>query len=106
MVNGVGAGNCRRTVRHAPVDRCHPTQKSLCLCQDGKEGMGGEVPSVARPGQPPTGFACVHFFPITGSPVRAIRPSSGHDPLVFLPSLGARGGTGLQGPSSLDCWSW
>ena len=95
MVNGVGAGNCQRTVRHPLVDRCHPVQKSLCLCQDGKEGMDGEVPSVARPCQPPNGFACAHFFPTTGSPVRAIGPPAGPAPLVFLPSLGARGGTGL-----------
>ena len=99
MVNGVGAGNCQRTVRHPSVDRCHPAQKSLCLFQDRKEGMGGEVPSVAWPCQPPTGFACAHFFPITVSPVRAIRPSAGTAPLVFLPSLSSRGGTGLQGPS-------
>ena len=103
MVNGVGAGNCQRTDRHPPVDRCRPAQRALCLCQDGKEGMGGEVPTVALPGRPPTEFVGAHFLPAIGSPVRAIRPSVGPDPLVLFPSLGARGGTGLQGPGSLDC---
>ena len=103
MVNGVGAGNCQRTVRHPSVDRCRPAQRALCLCQDGKEGMGGEVPAVARPSRPPTGFAGAHFLPATSSSVRAIWPSAGPVPLVLLPSLGARGGTGFQGPGSLDC---
>ena len=60
--------------------------------------MGREVPAVARPGWPPTGFAGAHF-----PHVHAIRPSAGPAPLVLLPSLGARGGIGLQGPGSLDC---
>ena len=38
-----------------------------------------------------------------GSPVGAIRPSAEPAPLVSLPSLGARGGTGLQGLGPLDC---
>ena len=103
MVNGVGAGNCWRTVHHPPVDRCCPAQRALCLCQDGKEGMGGEVPTVARPGRPPTGFAGANFLPATGSPICAIRPSAGPAPFVLLPSLGTKEGTGLQGPGSLDC---
>ena len=65
--------------------------------------MGGEVPVITRPGQPPTRFAGAHFPPTIGSPVRAIRPSAGPAPLVLLPSLGARGGTGLRGPGLLDC---
>ena len=65
--------------------------------------MGGEVPAVAWPSRPPTGFAGAHFLPATGSPVRAIRPSAGTAPPILLPSLGAKGGTGLQGPGSLDC---
>ena len=64
--------------------------------------MGKEVPVVARPDRPPIGFAGAHFPPATGSPVRAIRSSVGPAPLVLLPSLGARGGTGLRGSSSLD----
>ena len=65
--------------------------------------MGREVPAVARRGQPPTGFTGAHFLPATDSPVRAIRPYAEPAPLVLLPSLGARGGFGLQGPDSLDC---
>ena len=64
--------------------------------------MGGEVPAIARLGRPPTGFAGAHFPPSTGSPIRAIRPSAGPAPLVLLPSLSARGGTGLRGPGLLD----
>ena len=37
------------------------------------------------------------------SPISAIRLSAEPAPLVSLPSLGARGGTGLQGLGSLDC---
>ena len=65
--------------------------------------MGGEVPAIARPDQPPTGFVGAHFPPTTSSPVRAIRPFVGPAPLVLLPSLGANGGTGLQGLGSLNC---
>ena len=68
----------------------------------GGGGGGGEVPAIAQPGRPPTGFAGAHFPPATSSPVRAIRPSSGTAPHVLLPSLGARGGIGLRGPGSLD----
>ena len=64
--------------------------------------MGGEVPAIVRPGRRPIGFACAHFPPATGSLVRAIRPSGRPAPLALLPSLGARGGTGLQGLGSLD----
>ena len=65
-------------------------------------GMGGQAPAIARPGRPPTEFACAHFPPAIGSPVRAIRPSTGPAPFVSLPSLSAIGGTGLQGLSLLD----
>ena len=91
------------TARHPPVDLYRSAQRALCLCQDENEGMGGEVPTVARPGQPPTEFACTHFLPATGSSVRAIQPFAELAPLILLPSPGAIGGTGLQGPSSLDC---
>ena len=57
--------------------------------------MGDEVPTIARPGWPPTGFVGAHFPPTIGLPVRAIRPSVGPAPLVLLPSLGVSGGTGL-----------
>ena len=95
MVNGAGAGNCRRIAHHPPVDRYRPAQRPLCLCRDEKEEVGREVLVINRPGRPPTGFASAHFLPTTGSPVRAIRPFSWPAPLVLLPSLSARGGTGL-----------
>ena len=95
MVNGAGTGNCRRIDHHPPVDRYRPAQRPLCLYRDGKEEVGREVLEIALPGRPATGFAGAHFLPTTGSPVRAIRPSSCPAPLVLLPSLGARGGTGL-----------
>ena len=65
--------------------------------------MSGEVPVVTRPGRPLTGFAGAHFLPAADSPVHAILLSAGAAPLILLPSLSARGGTGLQGPGSLDC---
>ena len=102
MVNCVGAGNCRRIASHPPIDRCRPAQRPLYLCQDGMKEMGGEVLAIARPDRPPTRFAGAHFPPATGSPVRAIWPSVGPASLILLPSLGARGGTGLRGPGLLD----
>ena len=95
MVNGGGAGNCRKIARHTPVDRCRPSQQPLCLCLDGMAEMGGSAPAIARLGRPLTRFTGAHFPPVTGSPVRAIQPSAGLAPLVLLPSLGARGGIGL-----------
>ena len=103
MVNGAGAGNFRRIARHPLVGRCRSAQQPLCLCRDGKEEIGGQVPSIALPGRPPIGFASARFPHAISSPVCAIRPSAGPAPLVLLPSLGARGGTGLQGLASLDC---
>ena len=103
MVNGGGAGNYRKIACHPSVDRCRPVQQPLYLCQDGMAEMGGQAPATARLGWPPIGFAGAHFPPATGSPVRAIQPSAGPAPLVSLPSLSARGGTGLQGLGSLDC---
>ena len=103
MVNGGGAGNCRKIARHPLVDRCRPARQPLCLCRDGIAEMGGQAPAIAHPGRPPTGLVGAHFPPATGSPVRAIRPSAEPIPLVLLPSLGARGGTGLQGLGSLEC---
>ena len=64
--------------------------------------MDGEVLASARLGRPPSGFAGAHFLPTTGSPIRAIQPSTWPAPLILLPSLGARGGTDLQGLSLLD----
>ena len=103
MENGTGAGNCQRIAHHPPAGRCHPAQRPLCLYQDGKEEMGGEVPLITRSDRPPTGFVGAHFPPATGSPVRAIQPSAWPTPLVLLPSLCTSGGTGLQGLGSLDC---
>ena len=97
MENGAKAGNCRRIARHPPVGRCRQKQRPLCLCRDGKQDMGGEVPAIFRSNQPPTGFVGAHFLPATDSPIHAIRPSAGPAPLVLLPSLVASGGTGLQG---------
>ena len=60
---------------------------------------------ISRPGWPPTGFVGVNYLPIIGSNVRATRPSAWPAPLVLPPSLGARGGTGLQRDGLLDCWT-
>ena len=95
MVNGAGTGNCWRIDNHPPVDRYRLAQRPLCLCRDGKEEVGREVLKITLPGRPPTVFASADFLPTTGSPGRAIRPSSCPAPLVFLPSPGAIGGTGL-----------
>ena len=65
--------------------------------------MGGEVLAIPQPGRLPTGFAGAHFLPVTGSPVRAVRPPAWPAPLVLLPVLGAKRGTGLRGLGSLDC---
>ena len=63
--------------------------------------MGEEALAIARPGWLPTGSADACFLPATGSPVRTVRLLSGPAPLVSLPVLGARGGTGLRGLDSL-----
>ena len=65
--------------------------------------MGGEALTIARPDRSPTRFTDAHFLPPTGLSVRAVRPPPWPSPLVFLPSLVARGGTGLRGLGSLDC---
>ena len=103
MVNGAGTRSCRRIAHHRLVDRYHLAQRPLCLCQDGKEEMGGEVLAIARPDRPPTGFADARFLPVTGSPIHAVRLPVWPAPLVLLPSLGAIRGTCLRGLSSLDC---
>ena len=95
MVDDAGAGNCRRIAHHLPIDRYRPTQRPIFLWRDGKEEMGGEVPAIARPDRPLSGFACAHFPPTTSSPVRSTRSSACPAPLVLLPYLGAIGGIGL-----------
>ena len=65
--------------------------------------MKGEVLVIARPDRPPTGFADAHFLPATGSPIRAVQSPAWPAPLVLLPILSVRGGTGLRGLGSLDC---
>ena len=65
--------------------------------------MSGEALEIARPGRPPNRSADARFLPATGSPVRAVRPPAGPAPLALLPTLSARGGTGLRGLGSLDC---
>ena len=102
MVNDAGAGNCRRIAHHPPADRHRPTQPPLFLCQDWKEGAGGEVPAIARLGRLLTGFAGAHFLLAIGSPVRVIRPPVWPALLALLSSLCARGGADLQGLCSLD----
>ena len=105
-MNGVGAGNCQKIARHPPIGQLRLAQRPLCLCREGVEEVGREVPVISRPDWPPTGFAGAHFPPVIDSPVRAIRPSARPAPLTSLPSLGARGGTGLQEAGLLDCWTW
>ena len=103
MVNGAREGNCRRIIHHLPVGRYRPGQRSLCPCRDGKERKGEEALAIARPGWLPTGSAGARFLPVTGSLVRAFRPLAGLAPLVLLPVLGARGGTGLRELDLQDC---
>ena len=102
MVNGAGAVNCRRIIRHLPVDLHRPAQRLLYLYRDGKVEMGREVPTTVRPDRLPTGFASAHFLLTTGLLARVTRPSAWSAPLVLLLFLGARIGAGLQGLSSLD----
>ena len=99
----MGEGNCRRIIHHLPAGRYHPAQRPLCPCRDEKEEMGGKALAIARPDRLPTGFAGARFLPITGSPVRVVRPPVWPALLVSLPVLGAKGGTGLRGAGSLDC---
>ena len=102
MVDDTREGNFRRIIHHRSAGLYRPAQRPLCPYQDGKEEMGGKALSIARPGRLPTGFSSARFLPITGSPVRAVRPPAWPALLVSLPILGARGGTGLRGPGSLD----
>ena len=105
MVNGVGAESCRKITHHPPVGQCRRVQRPFFLCRDEMEEVGGEVPVISRPGLPPVGFAGAHYLPAIGSRVRATRPFAWPAPLVLPPSLGARGGIGLQGDGLLDCWT-
>ena len=105
MVNVVGAESCRKITRHSPVGQCCRVQRPLCLCRDEIEKVGGEVPVISRPGWPSTGFIGAHYPLAIGSRVRATWPSTWPAPLILPPSLGARGGTGLQGDGLLDCWT-
>ena len=56
----------------------------------------------ARPGWLPTVPAGAHFLIAVDSFVRVVQPSVWPAPLVSLPTLDARGGTDLRGPSSRD----
>ena len=103
MVNDAGVGSCRKITHHRPVDRYRPVQWPLCLCQDGKQEMGGEALEIARPDRPPTRSADACFLPITGSPICAVRPPAWPTPLALFLTLSARGETGLQGLGSLNC---
>ena len=91
--------------RHPSVGQCHRVQRPPCLCRDEMEKVGEDVPVISRPGWPPTGFACAHYPPAIGSRVLATRPLAWPAPLVLPPSLGAKGGTGLQGDGLLGYWT-
>ena len=103
MVNGAGKGNYQRIINHLPVGRYRSMQRPLFLCQDRKEERDEEALSIARPEWLLTRFAGACFLPSTGSLVRAVRPPARLAPLVLLPVLDARGGTGLRGLGSRDC---
>ena len=105
MVNAMGAESCRKITRHPPVGQCRQVQRPPCLYQDEMDEVGGEVLVISRPGRPPTGFVGARYPLAIGSRVHATRPSAWPAPLVLPPSLGARGGTGLQGEGLLGCWT-
>ena len=58
-----------------------------------------------RPGKPPTGFASARYPLEISSHVRTTQPPAWPGSLVFPPSHGAKGGTGLQGEGFLGCWT-
>ena len=87
MVNGAGAGNCRRVAHHPPVDRHRPGQQPLFLCRDGKEGEGREVPAIARLDRLPTGFVGPHLLLAIDSPIHVIPPPAWPALLALLSSL-------------------
>ena len=105
MVNAVGVESCQKITHHLPVGQCRRVQRPPFLCRDEIEEVGGEVPVISRPDWSPTGFTGAHYLPAIGSCVRTTRPSAWPAPLVLPPSLGTRGGTGLQGDGLLDCWT-
>ena len=100
--NGAGVVNCWRIIHHLWVDLHRSAQRLLYLYWDGKEEIGGEVPTAARPARLPTEFANADFLLATGSLVLVTQPSSWSVPLVWLPFLGARRGADLQGLGLLD----
>ena len=106
MVNAVGAGSYQKITRHPQVGPCRRVQRPPCLYRDEMEEVGGEVPVISRPGKPSTGFVGARYPPAIGLRVRATWPLAWPTPLVLPPSLGARGGTGLQGEGLLGCWRW
>ena len=105
MVNVVGAESCRKIIRHPSVGQCRRVQRPPCIYRDEMEEVGREVPVTYRPGKPLTGFAGARYPPAIGSRVRATRPPAWPAPLVLPPSLGAKGGTILQGEGLLGCWT-
>ena len=80
------------------------TTTSLPL-SDEMEEVGEEVPVIYRPSRPPTGFAGARYPLTIGLRVQATRPPAWPAPLILPPSLGARGGTNLQGEGLLGCWT-
>ena len=105
MVNVVGVESCRKIIHPPSVGQCRRVQQPPCLYQDEMKEVGGEVPMTYRPSRPPTGLVGARYPPAIGSCVHATRPSAWPAPLVLPPSLGARGGTGLQGEGLLGCWT-
>ena len=105
MVNVVGEESCRKIIHHQPVGQCHRVQRPSCLYRDEMEEVGGEVPVSYRLGRPPIEFTGTRYPPVIGSRVRATRPPAWPAPLVLPPSLGAIGGTSLQGEGFLGCWT-
>ena len=73
MVNGVGEGNFQRIIHDRSVGLYRPVQRSLCPCRDGKEGMGEEALTIARPGWLPTRSADARFLLAAGSLVRVVQ---------------------------------
>ena len=105
MVNVVGAENYRKITRHPSVGSCRWVQRPPCLYRDEIEEVRGEVSVISRPGRPPTGFADTRYPPTIGSRVRVTRPPAWLAPLILPLSLGARGGTSLQGEGLLGFWT-
>ena len=105
MVNAVGAESCQKITYHSSISQYRRVQRPPFLYRDEMKEVGGEVPMISRLGRPPIGFVSARSPPAMGSRVRATRPPAWPTPLVLPQSLGARGGTGLQGEGLLGYWT-